>query len=60
MHDDFGLKFEFNSKECISNPTGAKQNYYSINRKAEKFGYHPTLTSIESVARESKIILDRL
>jgi nucleoside-diphosphate-sugar epimerase len=59
MQDRFELNFELIATNSIVNSTGIKPNYYSLNKKAEKFGYLPTLTSLEGVSLESEIILNR-
>jgi nucleoside-diphosphate-sugar epimerase len=59
MRDRFGLKYELSGKDSSVNSTGMKTNYYSLNKNAEKFGYLPTLTSLEGVALETEIILSR-
>jgi nucleoside-diphosphate-sugar epimerase len=41
-------------------PTGLKNIYCSKSRKAAKFGYRPKLSSLETVAIESKSLLDKL
>ena len=42
------------------NATGIKDNYYSINKKAEKIGYIPKYSSIESIVQETKEILKKV
>lgn len=37
--------------------TGSKDNYYSINRRAKGIGYIPRITSLDSIAEESQVIL---
>jgi hypothetical protein len=59
MQERFELNFELIATNSIINSTGIKPNYYSLNKKAEKFGYLPTLTSLEGVSLESEIILNR-
>jgi nucleoside-diphosphate-sugar epimerase len=59
MKDKFEFNFEFTEQDSSINSTGEKANYYSLNNKAKKFGYLPTLSSLEGIARESEIILKR-
>ena len=57
MQEQFGLKFEISNSASLVNATGGKPFYYSMNRRAEEFGYHPTLTSLEGVSKEVEIYL---
>jgi nucleoside-diphosphate-sugar epimerase len=57
MQEQFGLKFEISNSASLVNATGGKPFYYSMNRRAEEFGYQPTLTSLEGVSREVEIYL---
>ena len=52
MQTRFGFKFEIAKGDTSVNASGVKQNYYSVNRRAEKFGYKPTLGSIEGLMAE--------
>ena len=57
MQEQFGLKFEISNSASLVNATGGKPFYYSMNRRAEEFGYQPTLTSLEGVSKEVEIYL---
>jgi nucleoside-diphosphate-sugar epimerase len=52
MQEQFGLKFEISNSVSLVNATGGKPFYYSMNRRAEEFGYRPSLTSLEGVSKE--------
>jgi len=53
---EFGLEYEIKGSLDIVNATGAKNNYYSINRIAGKIGYTPENTSIDGVLHELKLL----
>ncbi|OQX21091.1 MAG: hypothetical protein BWK75_03930 [Candidatus Altiarchaeales archaeon A3] len=53
----YGLKYSIKSNINILTATGTKDNYYSNNKKAEKNGYFPQFTSIDSIIEETKAIL---
>ncbi len=59
MENRFGLQYEITEASHSVNATGIKPNYYSVNTRAADFGYHPTLTSLEGILRESEAILER-
>lgn len=52
MSNNFGLNYEYTSSEITLNATGEKPNYYSLNRKAEIFGFKPCMTSLEGLILE--------
>jgi nucleoside-diphosphate-sugar epimerase len=54
----FGLRYEVGAAAVV-NATGAKPNYYSLNRQAAELGYHPTYSSLDGITAESAIILGR-
>jgi len=58
MQEKFGLKYEIAEATAITNATGRKTHYYSLNRRAADFGYQPGLTSMEGIIRESEIIVN--
>lgn len=59
MAQQFGLNYEFDSNVNLTvYPTGFKQYYYSLNRKASKFGYEPRWSSLECILTETAAILD--
>jgi len=58
LSNKFDLKFKLMEKlESISS-TGLKKNYYSLSRKAEKIGYFPQFSSLETILNESSLILE--
>lgn len=59
MKVEFDLQFEVVGGKAMLNATGAKPNYYSLNRKAEKFGYVPSESSISGILSEIKLYLDK-
>lgn len=58
MQQAFGLRYEIVTAPIGVNATGSKAHYYSLNRRAAGFGYIPSLTSIDGVLQESKILLE--
>ncbi len=57
MQANFGLRYEVIITNASVNATGTKPHYYSLNTKAEDFGYQPSLSSIEGILREIKLII---
>lgn len=53
---EYGLKCTIGHKH-ISSATGSKTNYYSNNRKAEKIGYTPKYSSLDTIKEEAKYLL---
>jgi len=49
MQENFGLQYEIIENNSGINATGNKSHYYSLNKKAESFGYNPKLTSLSSI-----------
>lgn len=58
MQENFGLSYEIKEKLITINATGNKSHYYSLNRKAEDFGYSPNLTSLDGILQESRKVLN--
>jgi nucleoside-diphosphate-sugar epimerase len=56
LRDRYGLRYQINNKFSSLNSTGLKLNYFSINKRAEKYGYKPSLTSLEGVFKEIDIL----
>ncbi len=54
----YGLKYTVKDVAQGASPTGSKNHYYSINRKAEKIGYSPRFTSLDCIIQEAKAILE--
>jgi nucleoside-diphosphate-sugar epimerase len=57
MGENFGLQYEFGKAPYGVDATGIKSHYYSLNRRAQDFGYCPTLSSLEVLLMESEIFL---
>jgi len=59
LKDRFGLRYETApaSAAVTVNATGAKPHYYSLNRKAETFGYFPAYSSLAGVLEEAAALL---
>ena len=57
MQNQFGLQYEITQATSGVNATGDKPHYHSLNTRAADFGYQPTLTSLEGIAKEMQIIL---
>ncbi|SEK57207.1 Nucleoside-diphosphate-sugar epimerase [Roseateles sp. YR242] len=59
LHERFGLAYQFSAPAAnvAVNATGAKPHYYSLNRKAEAFGYTPAHSSISGVLEEAAALL---
>lgn len=59
LHEKFGLQYEVatQSHTLTVNATGAKPYYYSLNRKAETFGYIPVYSSLSGVMEEATALL---
>lgn len=55
--ENFNLKYKLNNNN-FSSPTGAKKNYFSLSRKAQKYGFYPDYTSIENICNSFKKIKD--
>ena len=53
----FDLRFTIKGKIDSISPTGFKQKYYSLSRKAAKIDYFPKLSSLETILNESSFIL---
>lgn len=54
----FGLKFEVVGEQAKVNATGAKSNYYSLNRNAERLGYVPRESSLSGILKEVEAYLE--
>lgn len=57
MQQRFGLKYESVHEFSALNATGRKSHYYSLNRRAQEFGYQPQLSSLDGVLMEASSIL---
>ncbi len=50
--EKYGLRYAIRTLHDSSSPTGAKNNYFSLNRKAESLGYLPVHTSLSGIDEE--------
>lgn len=57
ISEKYGLKYVVKEDLEFSNATGTKKNYFSTSRKAEKIGYHPNYTSLETIMDEIQHLL---
>ena len=57
MQEKFGLQYKVVQAAAVVNATGGKPHYYSLNTRAEGFGYLPALTSLQGVLEESVHVL---
>lgn len=56
MQERFGLNYEIRNGPAGINATGAKMNYFSVNKRATQFGYIPSIGSLEGVLAEVSLI----
>lgn len=56
MEERFGLQYEIQERFNAINATGLKPYYYSLNKKAAKFGYQPQLSSLDTVLKETSAL----
>ena len=56
LANKFGLQYEISEAEESMNATGAKLNYYSLNKLSEDIGYEPLNTSLSGIIDEISII----
>lgn len=59
LQKKFGLHFEVVQTAAGVNATGSKPHYYSLNKRAEDFGYRPGLTSLDGVLKETDMVFNR-
>ena len=57
MEENFTLKYEVINTGASVNAFGSKPYYYSLNKKAEGFGYNPSLSSVDALLLETRKIL---
>jgi len=57
---EYGLIYKVKSDVMQFSKAGVKRSYYSLNKKAESFGYAPKFSSIDSIAQETKEILKKV
>ena len=53
----YDLEFEIKNDSIEISPTGLKKNYFSSSQKAEKIGYKPEFTSLDTIQDEIKFLL---
>ena len=56
---NFGLQYEILQNTNGINATGSKPHYYTLNKRAEDFGYKPLLTSLEGVLYEIDLLINK-
>jgi nucleoside-diphosphate-sugar epimerase len=59
MQKKFELQYETVQTGVGVNATGGKPHYYSLNTRAQQFGYMPSLTSLDGILIESMAVLLR-
>jgi nucleoside-diphosphate-sugar epimerase len=57
MKSKFGLKYEIINSNSGINAYGSRDNYFSVNYKANSFGYEPSLSSLDNIAIASEALL---
>ena len=60
LNKKFGLQYEFTQGGPNIDFHRIKINYYSLNKKASLYGYHPTLSSLDLLLSEVEILLKNL
>lgn len=55
--EKFGLQYIVQGDHGAVTATGAKNQYFSTNKRAQQIGYRPQFTSLDSVVQETSIIL---
>jgi nucleoside-diphosphate-sugar epimerase len=56
IKESFGLRYEVSKAPAGVNATGLKMNYFSMNRRAEIFGYSPSNNSLNNVISEIELL----
>jgi nucleoside-diphosphate-sugar epimerase len=57
MQEKFGLQYEIGQASTAVNATGNKAHYYSLNKRAEDFGYVPGFTSLDGILVEAATVI---
>jgi len=57
MKSQFGLKYEIINSNSGINAYGSRDNYFSVNYKANSFGYEPLFSSLDNIAMASEVLL---
>ncbi|RZD47033.1 MAG: hypothetical protein CXT78_03105 [Thaumarchaeota archaeon] len=53
----YDLKYSFKSDLKIEHPTGFKEKYYSLSKKAKNIDYNPIYSSLETILGESHFLI---
>jgi len=53
----FGLRYEVIHSQTGVEAFGPRDNYFSLNKRAESFGYKPVYTSLENISKASEELL---
>lgn len=59
FHKKFGLNYEISEAPSLVSVTGAKEIYYSKNRKAKELGFKPKYDSLKLLIKETEVILGK-
>lgn len=59
MQETFGLQYKVMKTGTGINATGAKPHYYSLSRRAESFGYRPSISSLDGILLETRTFFHR-
>jgi nucleoside-diphosphate-sugar epimerase len=57
LQDKFGLVFEYAETPLADGVAGNKINYYTLNHRASRFGYVPSMTSLDGILDATNAIL---
>lgn len=57
ISERYGLVYQIMESSTGINATGFKHNYFSVNHRAEQFGYLPDCTSLEIILQEIEIFM---
>lgn len=53
-----GLRVEFCQPKEVINATGNKEKYFSLNKRAQAFGYSPKMNSLQTIEKELLLMKD--
>lgn len=59
MQETFGLQYQVMKTGAGINATGSKPHYYSLSRRAESFGYRPSISSLDGILRETRTFFNQ-
>ena len=57
IQEQFGLQYELVNASTGVNASGSKSHYYSLNKRANNFGYQPSFNSLDGISQEIKELL---